>query len=143
MPVELGDGFVAGRWQQVKKAARSRADVMSQMCSDPFREFIQTLANQFCLQQTPQTTDELLFRTSQSVALSSILNSISSASTMASIHPDVQDQILKEVTTYCEPGLPTNETELGEVLHRDQALSSSVSAICHADTLRQISELKT
>ena len=141
MPIHVGNPFVELQWNRLLTNARSHADLMAQGCSQPFKDIISAILARFCTLGLP-SADELAVRTTQYGTLNSLLSSVCSASTMAIMHPAVQNDIIQAVSTLDTDDVFSPQLKPSDLFNRKMLASSSVSAICTADTMRQLREMQ-
>lgn len=120
-------------WNNTCQSAQSHAMLMSNHCSEPFRELIQHETKKLISQNPPTTNAELQQLNAQSMQLSTKISSISHASSMVCYNPEVVTEIYNATKSFCDENVLTSDCCLPSI-----ELSTQISQFCHTVTMKRI-----
>lgn len=130
----IDHSLIASLWSSTCRSAEAHAITMSSLCSQPFADLIIREATKFTGQAPPRTADQLQCVQSQSLQLSGKISSVSHASSMARMRPDVAEAIHNAARQFCDEHPFT-----GDCATASMALSSHISALCNSsNTSRKV-----
>ena len=131
----LNRTMIAGFWSIACQSAQSHAMSMSHLCSQPFRELI-LQETQKLISQTPPTTDaELQNLNAQNMQLSAKISSISHASSMARLTPEVATDIYDATRAFCDDYALTSDCSVAGI-----SLLNQIATLCHTATMKRVTE---
>jgi hypothetical protein len=130
MDSRFASKHIAAQWETLCRSARSSAAQLSQGCIDAAASLLNAQASRFCERPAPSTRDQLNTVYTQRMSLSARLTAIRRADAMAQAHPSVQDEILKEVATFCNGDLPGSGAAFLDLQRRNLELTAAIAALC-------------
>jgi hypothetical protein len=131
----LNGTSVPGFWRSVCQSAKSHSLAMSRICSQPFRELVLQETGKLISQSPPTCDSELKDRQAQHMQLNAKIGSISHASAMSRLMPEVATQIYESTKKFCDDNSLTSDCALAGV-----ALSKQIATICSTATMRRVTK---
>lgn len=129
----LNRTMIAGFWGSTCQSAQSHAMSMSHLCSQPFRELILQETHKLLSQTAPTTDSELQNRNAQYLQLSSKISSISHASSMARLTPEVATDIFNATKAFCDDNSLSSDCSVAGM-----SLANQIATLCHTATMKRM-----
>lgn len=123
-------------WTTSLRSVENHATAMASRCDAAFGELIQEVTRRFCSQDAPVNQEELSARQMQVIYVSGVLSQVSHADSMAKITPSATQQILDVIAPHAQQPLPSTQEESARLHAELIAVTSTISAMCHAGMLR-------
>lgn len=125
--------MIASFWGSTLQSAQSHAMSMSNLCSQPFRELILQETQKLITQAPPTTDAELQNLNAQNMQLGAKISSISHASNMARLTPEVATDIYNATKVFCNDNSLTSDCNVAGM-----TLSNQIAALCHTATMQRM-----
>jgi hypothetical protein len=117
-------------WSSLCNHVLSHASAMGRLCLPEFRDLIVKVADRFVRLPAPSTQQELNLRMSQNNSVSSIIQSLSHASSMATLTAKDRPTLYELARKLVETPIPPTEDGFLSVLSACNAFSINVHSIC-------------